>query len=279
MLATARASLTGLALLALCAGVAAPAVSPAPSAQPSPSASPASATAAPSTVPSAAPSGAPAPRATAASRPAAAPRTRTAKRPGTSASPAAKAAFETPYYKINTEDISYKDNGDFTMPKKVTFSRPGSDGVADRAEGNSKRGTVSLFGNVVIHDNGNAPEASSEDEYAKGGPATITCDQLDVDSKAKVYTAIGHVHFEQGDRKADAARGVLNRTTGMLRLQGKVKTLDGSSSLTGDDMDYNLNTKRFEANGRPVMIKQPVPTPEPGSVTPSPKPKKRRLPF
>ncbi|HEY0476323.1 MAG TPA: LPS export ABC transporter periplasmic protein LptC [Kofleriaceae bacterium] len=242
MLATARASLTGLALIALCAGVAAPAVSPAPSAQPSP-------------------------------------RTAAAKKPGASPSPAAKAAFATPYYKIDTEDISYKDNGDFTMPKKVAFSRPGSDGVADRAEGNSKRGTVSLFGNVVIHDNGNAPEANSEDEYAKGGPATITCDQLDVDSKAKVYTAIGHVHFEQGERKADAARGVLNRTTGMLRLQGKVKTLDGSSSLSADDMDYNLTTKRFEANGRPVMIKQPVPTPEPGSVSPSPKPKKRRLPF
>jgi lipopolysaccharide export system protein LptA len=219
MPATARASLTGLALLALCLG-----------ATPSPS--------------------------------------------------PPKAAIETPYYKIETEDISYKDNGDFTMPKHVAFSRPGSDGTADRAEGNSKRGTVSLFGNVVIHDNGNAPEAGSEDEYAKGGPSTLTCDQLDVDSKAKIYTAIGHVHFEQGDRKADAERGVLNRSTGMLRLQGSVKTLDGGSSLRADDMEYNLNTKRFEATGRPVTIKQPVPTPEPGSVaSPSPKPKKRRLPF
>ncbi|HEY0613112.1 MAG TPA: LptA/OstA family protein [Candidatus Elarobacter sp.] len=236
MISAARASLTGLALLALCMAAA---PSPAPS------------TAKPKTSASASPG----------------------------ATPAAKAALETPYYKIETEDVSYKDNGDFTMPKKVAFSRPGSDGTADRAEGNSKRGTISLFGNVVIHDNGSAPEAGSDDEYAKGGPATITCDQLDVDSKAKVYTAIGHVHFEQTDRKAEADRGVLNRTSGMLRLQGHVKTNDGTSSLRGDDMQYNLVTKRFEATGKPVMIKQPVPTPEPGSASPSPKPKKRRLPF
>ena len=172
-----------------------------------------------------------------------------------------------------------KGNGDFTMPHKVEFSRPGSDGTADRAEGNTKRGTVSLFGNVVIHDNGKAPEAGSNDEYAKGGPSTLTCDQLDVDSKTKIYTAIGHVHFTQGTRDMVADRGVLNRKTGMLHLDGHVKTKDGESSMTANNMDYNLNTKRVEANGKPIVIKQPVPTPEPGSATPSPKPKKRRIPF
>jgi lipopolysaccharide export system protein LptA len=203
----------------------------------------------------------------------------------TTASPApnaaSKSSLETPYYRVETDEISYKgSNGDFTMPHKVTFSRPGSDGTADRAEGNQKRGTVSLYGNVVIHDNGNAPEAGAQaDEYAKGGPATLTCDQLDVDSKAKVYIAIGHVHFEQGSRKADAERGVLNRTTGMLRLEGNVRTVDGASSLTAQNLDYNTNTKHVEANGKPIVIKQPVPTPEPGSATPTPKPKKRRLPF
>jgi lipopolysaccharide export system protein LptA len=269
MVATARASLTGLALFALCVGATpSPAPSPAASAQPSPAASPQPASPQSSAPPASA-------------KPAASPSAARAKsKPGAAATAAPKASMETPYYKIQTEDINYKDNGDFTMPKHVAFSRPGSDGTADRAEGNSKRGTVSLFGNVVIHDNGNAPEAGSEDEYAKGGPSTLTCDQLDVDSKAKIYTAIGHVHFEQGDRKADADRGVLNRSTGMLRLQGSVKTIDSGSSLRADDMEYNLTTKRFEANGRPVTIKQPVPTPEPGSVaSPSPKPKKRRLPF
>ncbi|GAC1659237.1 MAG: hypothetical protein NVS4B13_03520 [Candidatus Elarobacter sp.] len=199
-----------------------------------------------------------------------------------SASPkksSAASTLETPYYKVETDEIVYKGNGDFTMPHKVAFSRPGSDGTADRAEGNDKRGTVTLVGNVVVHDNGNAPEANSNDEYAKGGPSTLTCDQLDVDAKAKIYTAIGNVHFDQGTRKMSADHGVLNRGTGMLRLDGHVKTSDGDSSLTALNIDYNLNSKRVEANGKPILIKQPVPTPEPGSGSPSPKPKKRRLPF
>jgi lipopolysaccharide export system protein LptA len=191
----------------------------------------------------------------------------------------ARPSLETPFYKLETDAISRKANGDFTMPHKVAFSRPGSDGTADQAEGNDKRSTITLIGNVVIHDNGNAPEADSNDEYAKGGPSTLTCDRLDVDAKAKVYTAIGHVHFEQGARKADAERGVLNRGTGMLHLSGHVKTSEGDSSLRADDMDYNLTTKRVLSDGKPIIIKQPVPTPAPGSATPTPAPKKRRLPL
>jgi lipopolysaccharide export system protein LptA len=188
-------------------------------------------------------------------------------------------ALDTPDYRVETDDITYRGNGDFTMPHHVSLTRPGSDAVADHAEGNQKRGTMKLFGSVVVHDNGNAPEAGSNDEYAKGGPSTLTCDELDVDSKAKVYTAIGHVHFEQGARKAEAQRGVLNRGSGMLHLDGDVKTTDGASTLTAKELDYNLNTKKIIADGKPIMIKQPVPTPAPGTITPSPKPKRLRLPF
>ncbi|HEY0383178.1 MAG TPA: LptA/OstA family protein [Candidatus Elarobacter sp.] len=209
--------------------------------------------------------------------PSAAPSASPGARP--SSSPGAKAALDTPEYRIETDDITRKGNGDFSMPHKVVFSRPGSDGTADRAEGNDKRGTVSLFGNVVVHDNGNAPEAGSQDEYAKGGPSTLTCDRLDVDSKSKIYIATGSVHYTQGVRDATADRGVLNRKTGMLRLEGHVKTKESESSMKADVVEYNLNSKRVDANGKPIVIKQPVPTPEPGSVTPSPKPKKRRLPF
>lgn len=183
-------------------------------------------------------------------------------------------------YRLETDTISLKGNGDFTMPHAIAFSRPGSDGVADRAEGNNKRGTATLIGNVVIHDNGNAPEVGSNDEYAKGGPSTLTCDRLDVDSKAKIYNAIGHVHFEQGARKADADRGVLNRSTGMLHLEGHVLTSESGSSLRADNLDYNLTSKHVESNGKPIVIKQPVPTAAPGSASPSPAPKKkRRLPL
>lgn len=244
-----RAALAGCALIAVCAAAT-------PSPRPSPTRSPI-----PSPAPSAVRSAIPSPA------------------PPAARSTAPAATLETPYYKLETDDVSLKGNGDYVMPHKVTFSRPGSDGTADRAEGNRPRGTVSLLGNVVVHDNGKAPEAGSTDEYAKGGPSTLTCDRLDVDSKAKTYVALGHVHYVQGERKADAERGVLNRTTGMLHLEGNVKTSEGGSSMTARFIDYNINTKRIEAEGNPIVIKQPVPTPEPGSITPSPKPKKRRLPF
>lgn len=188
-------------------------------------------------------------------------------------------SLETPEYRIVTEQITYKGNGDFTMPHHVELSRPGSDATADRAEGNQHRGTIKLFGNVVVHDDGRAPEASENDQYAKGGPSTLTCDELDVDSKAKIYIASGHMHYEQGARKAEAERGVLNRGSGMLHLEGNVKTTDGASTLAAHQLDYNLNTKKVLADGKPIVIKQPVPSPEPGSVSPSPKPKRNRLPF
>ena len=234
----ARRTLAGLTLIACCAAAASPAPSPAPSPVPSRAPSPAASA-------SAAPS---------------------------------TTTLDTPFYKLQTAEISLKGNGDFTIPHHVAFSRPGSDGTADRAEGNRLRGTVTLIGSVVIHDNGKAPEAG-DDEYAKGGPSTLTCDKLDVDSKAKIYVAYGNVHFEQGDRKMSAEHAVLNRTSGMLHLEGDVKTSDGASSMSAQQMDYNLNTKKFAADGKPVILKQPVPTPEPGSASPTPKPKKRKLPF
>jgi lipopolysaccharide export system protein LptA len=246
MRSVAFASLAAVALIAICAGAApTPAPSPAPTPAPSPATS---------------------------ARPAASPS-------GTASAKPALPSLETPDYRIETDDISYKGNGDFTMPHHVSLARPGSDATADRAEGNQKRGTISLFGNVVVHDNGKAPEAETNDEYAKGGPSTLTCDRLDIDSKAKIYTAIGHVHFEQGARKAEAEHGTLNRGNGMLHLEGNVKTSDGASVLTAKVLDYNLNSKAIVADGKPIMIKQPVPTPAPGSISPSPKPRRVRLPF
>lgn len=193
--------------------------------------------------------------------------------------PAVSPASDGPFYRIETDTVISMRNGDFEMPHKVAFTRPGSDGTAESATGNDKKGTILLKGSVVLHDNGNAPEASTNDEYAKGGPATLTCDNLDVDSKKKIYVATGHVHFVQGTRSAVADMGTMNRSTGMLRLEGHVKTVEGASSITSGLMDYNTNTKKMEATGRPVIIKQPVPSPEPGSGTPTPKPKKRRLPI
>jgi lipopolysaccharide export system protein LptA len=185
---------------------------------------------------------------------------------------------------VETDEAHYNQNsGDFTMPHKATFSRPGTDATGDHANGNTKRGTLTLEGNVVVHDNGSAPEANTESAYSKGGPSTMNCDKLDVDAKSKLYTASGNVKFEQGTRKGSADRGVLDRGRETLHLDGKVHLADGASAMTSDTVEYNLTTKDVVARGGPsgqIIITQPVPSHEPGPATsPSPKPKKRRLPF
>jgi len=190
---------------------------------------------------------------------------------------AAPGGLETKDYRIETDETHWNFNsGDFTMPHRVRFFRPGTDAIGDKARGNSKRGTATLIGNVVVHDSGNAPEAST-DSYSGNGPATLTCDQLDIDSKQKIYTATGHVHFSQGTRTGTADHGTLNRGSGVLQLTGNVKLTDAEQSMTAQDLLYNLNTKDVDVHGAPIVIKHPVATSSAAPATP--KPKKRKLPF
>ena len=183
--------------------------------------------------------------------------------------------LESKDYRIETDETHWNFNtGDFTMPHRVKFFRPGTDAIGDKATGNSKRGTATLIGNVVVHDSGNAPEAGTE-SYSGNGPATLTCDQLEIDTKQKIYTATGHVHFSQGTRTGTADRGMLNRGSGTLHLEGHVKLTDAEQSMTAEDLVYNLNTKDVDVHGAPIIIKQPVPAPTPGAPA-TPKPKKRK---
>jgi lipopolysaccharide export system protein LptA len=177
-----------------------------------------------------------------------------------SAAPPARSmqGLQTAAYRIETDETQANFNtGDFTMPHKVRFYRPGTDAIGDRAQGNSKRGTVSLFGNVVVHDSGNASEASDA-AYKGSGPATLTCDQLDVDSKARVYTAIGHFHFTQGTRTGSADRAALDRNAGTLHLEGNVHLSDNGSTISANIVDYNLNTKDVQTHGSPTIMTQPA---------------------
>ena len=174
------------------------------------------------------------------------------------AAPSASSALQTPAYRIETDETQANFNtGDFTMPHRVRFYRPGTDAVGDRAQGNSKRGNVSLFGNVVVHDSGNASEAGDA-AYKGSGPATLTCDQLDVDSKARVYTATGHFHFTQGTRNGSADKATLDRNAGMLHLEGNVHVSDNGENMSGSIIDYNLNTKEVHAYGKPIEMTQPA---------------------
>jgi lipopolysaccharide export system protein LptA len=197
--------------------------------------------------------------------------------PAAAPSPAAGSGLVMYGYQIETVQTNWNlNNGDFTMPKEVRVTRPGSDARGDRAKGNTKLGTATLIGNVVIHDDGGAPEA--KDAGAGGeynGPSTITCDQLTLDSKNKSYDAQGNVHFSQGNRTATAARGVLNQLAHTLHLEGNVVLTEGGSSMKADVVDYNLLTKDVVASGGPMVIRQPIPPAGPGpAASPKAAPKK-----
>jgi len=206
---------------------------------------------------------------------------------GAAAFAAAPAAsqLETRDYKIQTDLSNTNLNtGAFTMPHSVRFYRPGTDATADRADGNYKNGTATLIGNVVVHDTGNAPEVGGGGAYGGSGMATLTCDRLEIDSKQKVYTATGHVHFAQGARTATSDLGVLNRASGMLHLEGGVHLTDAGSTLTANIVDYNLNTKDAEVHGGPAVLTKPAdtapaaPLAAPPAAPKSPAPKPRRSP-
>jgi lipopolysaccharide export system protein LptA len=190
--------------------------------------------------------------------PASSPAAASATASAASAPPAADNGLQTPDYKIETSETHWNFNtGEFSMPHRVKFFRPGTDAVSDRATGNSKNGTASLYGHVVVHDNGETAGNVSKGAYGGSGPATLICDQLDVDSKAKLYIATGHVHFSQGTRSGSASKAILNRATGMLDLEGDVHLSDTGSTLTANSVLYNLNTKDAQVLGAPAVMSQP----------------------
>jgi lipopolysaccharide assembly outer membrane protein LptD (OstA) len=199
---------------------------------------------------------------------------------------ASSGGLATPDYRIETDETHWNFNsGEFTMPHRVRFFRPGTDAVGDKASGNSKQGTATLTGSVVVHDSGNATEAGDA-AYSGSGPATLMCDKLEIDSKQKLYVATGHVRFSQGTRTGTSDRAVLNRASGTLHLEGGVHLSDNGSTLAADTVDYNLNTKDAEVRGGPAVMTQPAnrqaapPSPSPARTAPAraPSPKPRRKP-
>ena len=186
--------------------------------------------------------------------------------------PAQQNGLQTPDYRIETSETHWNFNtGEFSMPHRVKFYRPGTDAIGDRATGNSKNGTATLYGHVVVHDSGTTATSVGSGAYNGSGPATLTCDELDVDSKAKLYTATGHVHFSQGTRSGSASKAILNRANGTLHLEGDVHLSDSGSTLVASSVDYNLNTKDVQVLGSPAKMSQPEHAPAmPGPPTPRP---------
>ena len=175
---------------------------------------------------------------------------------------------------LSTDEIDANNNsGDFTMPHKVTLTQPGTDATGDSARGNFKRRTVTLTGNVVVHQNkASGPGAKPGDQ-----PSTLTTDVLTVDWANKIYTAVGNVHFTQGARTMTAERGTLNESTHDLDLSGNVRVLEADRTASAQNVHYNTQSEDVKMQGN-VSATFPVPNNAgpPKLGVPAPKPRATR---
>ena len=197
---------------------------------------------------------------------------------------AAPGGVTTRDFRIETDQTnSNLNDGNFTMPHRVKFFRPGTDVVGDRAKGNYKAGTVTVTGHVVLHDSGQSPQVQQVGAGAGGGPSTLQCDELQIDSKRKLYIATGNVVYVQGSRRVTAQSGRLDQGTHSLDLEGNVRLADGEQTMTAQTVHYNTLTKDVSTSGNPVILSKPatqpagastsaLPTPAPGSTSTLPTP-------
>lgn len=168
-------------------------------------------------------------------------------------------------------DANFK-SGDFSTPAKVVMTRVGGDVTADRANGNYKKQLLFLNGHVIMHDTqGNYGGLSSGAQSQSGGPSTLTADKAQLDGGAKMYKAMGNVHYVQADTIVDADTGTLNDATHDLLLEGKVHIVQGTRNMTASKVLYNTITGSAHAQGDVTMqfpseFKRRLATPKPLKV-------------
>lgn len=137
--------------------------------------------------------------------------------------PPGGAGFSFSDWHVTTGELNANwETGNFNTPGRIVLRRPGSDIQADRAVGNFKTHDATLTGNVVLHDN-NGVLTNFAGQTGRPQPATLTCDNLVIDGKAKTYTATGNVHFTQGPSRVQADRAVMNGLTHDIHLYGNVQ--------------------------------------------------------
>jgi lipopolysaccharide assembly outer membrane protein LptD (OstA) len=172
-------------------------------------------------------------------------------------------------------DANFK-NGNFSTPEKIVMTRVGGDISADKANGNYKTKVVYLNGHVVMHDaSGNYGGVAGAPAHPSGGPSTLTADKAQIDGTAKVYKAIGNVHYVQNDTTVDADNGTLNDTTHDLFLQGNVHIVQGTHKLDAQSVLYNTISGQAHAQGDvtiqfPGALHRGLATPKPLRVPKNP---------
>lgn len=165
-------------------------------------------------------------------------------------------------------DVNFK-SGDFSTPNEVTMTREGGDIRGDRASGNYKTKSATIYGHVVMHDSqGNFAGVSSTQAASGRGPSTLTADEVHIDGTAKVYTATGHVHYVQADTTVDADKGVLDDNTHVLTLDGNVHIAQGDRKMAAGHVVYNTLSGQAHAENNVTMqfpseINPHIATPKP----------------
>ncbi len=150
-------------------------------------------------------------------------------------------------------DANFK-NGDFSTPAKVVMTRAGGDVTADRANGNYKKQLLFLNGHVVMHDSqGDIQSAAGGPPARAASPSTLTADKAQIDGAAKLYKAIGNVHYVQADTVVDADTGTLNDATHDLLLEGAVHIVQGSRNMSAQKIVYNTVSGTAHAQGNVIM--------------------------
>jgi lipopolysaccharide assembly outer membrane protein LptD (OstA) len=154
----------------------------------------------------------------------------------------------------NSLDANFK-TGDFSTPSKVVMTRTGGDVTADKANGNYKKKVLYLNGHVVMHDSQGSGVGSLEGgpQPPAQSPSTLTADKAQIDGEAKVYKAIGNVHYVQGDTVVTADNGTLNDETHQLQLEGSVHIVEGTRSMKAQRVVYNTTSGTAHAQGDVTM--------------------------
>jgi lipopolysaccharide assembly outer membrane protein LptD (OstA) len=169
--------------------------------------------------------------------------------------PPGGAAFDLGVWTVHASsvDANFK-TGDFSTNAKVVMNRAGGDVTADKANGNYKKQIVYLVGNVVMHDSsGNYGGLSSGSQTRASGPSTLTADRAEIDGQAKMYKAIGNVHYVESDTVVDSQNGTLNDVTHDLFLQGNVRITQGPRKVNAQTVLYNTITGQAHAEGDVTM--------------------------
>jgi lipopolysaccharide assembly outer membrane protein LptD (OstA) len=183
------------------------------------------------------------------------PAPRAASSPRNGASNPGQASFDLGVWTVHASslDANFK-NGDFSTPNKVVMTREGGDVSADRANGNYKKQVLFLNGHVVMHDTqGSAESLAGGSQPSSPSPSTLTADQAQIDGAAKVYKAIGNVHYVQADTVVDANAGTLNDSEHTLLLEGAVHITQGARSMNAQRVLYNTDSGSAHAQGNVTM--------------------------